>query len=389
MRCIFPVSLFIVLWFAGACRREENQEPLRFITRWEVKPSFKYDLCSFAGIMTGREFYTRYYPEMYAEWKKRLTPAAAFALKKIDEIIGPETPPGPRLCLIFSAMADNDDSLSAIFRSLDRHDALPRASSNSAHGHRLDLQQWQALKPHLRLFLEFAQKENFESYWRQNLFPAINRQAPYLYQELQAFDVIGDLERFLVDWNFPDTIRVHVVRLLQPHALRLSGQRYVTDGSYPIHVTVRSAYHELVHPYAERLVDSLLAAPFKRLEDDSFLQLTMARLNRNTGYKNFRPFFHEEVAVAAEAWVAERRRMISQITHTSSSERDPQRAIRRYLAEQDEGMHVLAAVIYSYLAEGMKDDGQSYADFLRRLFDGGRLAPGKIEERYNKFMNVQ
>ena len=388
----FFTGVLLLCMLCASCSREEKA-PVSFVTKWEVEPSFKYEVCNFAGIMTGREFYTRYYPELYAEWKKRLTPAAGLALKTMNGIIGPDTPPGPRLCLLLAAWAGDrsralpPDSLSAILRSLDERRAVPRWSLNLAQDNAFDAKQWQAIKPHFRIFLEFLQKENFETYWRSQLLPAINRQAPYLRQELQAFDVIGDLERFLVDCNLPDTIYVHVTRLTQPHALRLPGQHYVTDMTYPIHVTVKSAYHELAHPYAGRVVDSLLAEPFKRLERDSFLQLTVARIDQKTGYKNVKTFFQEEVTMAAEMWVAERRRMLSQITHTSGA--DPALAARRYLTGQDEGIHVLAAVIFSYLVEGLKKDDDSYTEFLRMLFDSGRLAPGTIEERYNKFMNLQ
>jgi hypothetical protein len=370
-----------------ACSRTEETPVFSFVTRWEVKPSFKYDLACFIGIMTGREFYTRYYPELYAEWKKRLTPPANLALKKINEIIGNQTPTGPQLCLFFSAIPDSADNLAAILHFVEETNGISETSKTSARRDTINDQQWQALKPHLRILLEFLQKQNFQAYWEARLLPLINKQIPYTRQGLQAFDVIGDLERFLVDANFPDTVTVYVARLIQPHALRLSGQRYVAETSYPAHVTVKSAYHEIVHHYGDRVVDTLLPSHFKRLEDDSFLQLTVARIDQNNAYKNFKAFFHEEVTIAAELWLAERRRMISQIMRVQNA--DPLDPVRRYLAEQDDGRHVLAAVIYSFLAEGMKKENQSYAEFLRALFTGGRIASGRIEERYNKFMKVQ
>ena len=370
-----------------SCSRKEEKPAPRFATHWEVKPSFKYDLACFIGIMTGREFYTRYYPEIYAEWKKRLTPPATLALKRINEIIGDETPPGPQLCLFFSAIPDSAENIAVVLHFVEETNGLSNLSRSSAHGDTINAQQWQALKPHLRIVLEFLQKQNFQAYWKTRLLPVINKKIPYTQQELQAFDVIGDLEIFLGDTDFPDTVTVYVVRLIQPHALRLSGQRYVAEANYPIHVTVKSAYHEIVHQYGDRVVDALLTSHFKRLEEDSFLQLTVARIDQNNAYKNFKAFFHEEVTIAAELWLAERRRMISQIMRVQSA--DPVDPVRRYLAEQDDGRHVLAAVIYSFLAEGMKKENQSYAEFLRALFTSGRMASGKIEERYNKFMKVQ
>ncbi len=380
-------SVVMALMFLASCSRKEEKPVFSFVTRWEVKPSFKYDLAYFIGIMTGREFYTRYYPELYAEWKRRLTPQATLALKKINELIGAETPPGPQLCLHFAALPDSADSLAAVLRFIEETNGLSTTSRTLAHGDTINFQQWQALKPHLRIVLEFLQKQRFQTYWETRWLPVINKQIPYTRQELQAFDVIGDLERFLVDANFPDTVTVYLVRLIQPHALRLSGQRYVAETSYPIQVTVKSAYHEIAHQYGDRVVDTVLPSHFKRLEEDSFLQLTVARIDQNNAYKNFKAFFHEEVTIAAELWLAERRRMISQIMRVQNA--DPLDPVRRYLAEQDDGRHVLAAVIYSFLAEGMKKENQSYAEFLRALFTGGRIASGKIEERYNKFMKMQ
>jgi len=181
-------------------------------------------------------------------------------------------------------------------------------------------------------------------------------------------------------------VSLYLVRLVQPHALRPSNQRYIAETSYPVHVTEKSAYHEILHQYGDRIVDSVLTSNFKRLEEDSFLQLAVARIDQNNAYKNFTAFFHEEVTLAAEIWLAERRRMISQIMRTSGA--DPSASVRSYFASLDEGRHVLATVIYSLLAEGMKKENQSYAEFLRAQFTSGRLAPGRIEERYNKFMNV-
>ena len=369
----------------SACNREQPKAPPPFVTRWSAQPSLKYDLGCFVGIMTGREFYTRYYPDLYKEWKKKLSPAARSALKTIDRILGPNTPPGPRLCLMLSACAA-DDSLAAILRGIDDEDAMRQALLSSSSTGAADYQQWHAIRPHFRTFLEFLRTQRFGDYWRDHLMPPISKQLPHLRQELQAFDVIGDLERFLIDYRLPDTIRVYVVRLVQPHSVRLPGQRYVADVTYPIQLTVKSAYHALAHGYGDRIVDSLLAVPFKRLEQDSFLQLTVARIDANSGYNSFATLFPEDATTAIEMWVASRRRVLSAGDHAATH--DPVEAVRRYLRERDEGIHVLAAVIYSYLAEGLKKDDQSYADFVRMLFDTGRLSPGKIETRYQQFMNT-
>jgi hypothetical protein len=377
------MTLFI--FFNAGC--SENDEPVHgFVTRWSVKASFKYDLGSFAGILTGRELYKKYYGDLYAEWSRKLPRPVAAAVKKIDETIGADQPPGPRLCVLLSAVAAND-SIAAILRAMDDEAAVRQRLMASDFGSEKNWQQWQTLKPFLRTVFEHLQKEQFEDYWQKNLYPKVVAKLPRIQQDLQSYDVIGDLERFLVEKDFNDSLQVNVLWLLQPHAVRLSGQRYLTDASYPMHVIVKSAYHETLHPYCERMVDSVLATPFEALKADPLLQQTIARADPATGYKNFKTYCKEEVVLAADLWVAERRRVISQ--HLGENGMDSRESVRKYLERHEGGVHVLAAVIYSCLEAGLKLDRMSYATFLKEMFASGRLQAGKIEARYQGFLRKE
>lgn len=60
--------------------------------------------------------------------------------------------------------------------------------------------------------------------------------------------------------------------------------------------------------------------------------------------------------------------------------------VRKYFKRQNHGIHVLAAVIYSFLEQGMKKDNQTYSEFISMLFEEGKLKAGKIKEDYKKFM---
>jgi hypothetical protein len=304
-------------------------------------------------------------------------------VKKIDEVIGPNHPPGPRLCVLLSAVAA-EDSIAAILRAMDDDAAVRHRLMASDFGSERNWQQWQTLKPFLRSVFEFLQKENFEGDWHKNLYPKITAKLPRIQQELKSYDVIGDLERFLVEADFSDSLQVNVLWLLQPHAVRINGQRYLTDASYPMHITVKSAYHETLHPFCERMVDSVLATQFESLKTDPFLQQVVAAAAPATGYKNFKTYCKEEVVLAADLWVAERRRVISQYLGTDGI--DSRVAVRKYLEKHEGGVHALAAVIYSFLEAGLKLDRMSYAEFLKELFASGRLQPGKIERRYQEFM---
>jgi hypothetical protein len=364
------------------CQKKKPATPY-FTTVWTVKPSFKYDLCSFAGMLTGRELYKKFYGDLVAEWSRKLPSPVSAAVKRIDAIIGPQQPPGPRLCVLLSAVAA-DDSIAAIITAMNDEAGVRQRLMASDFASEKAWQQWQLLKPFLQTLFAHLQKEQFETYWRNNFYPKISAKLPRLQQELQSYDVIGDLERFLVDWESNDSLKVYALWLLQPHAIRLTGQQYLTDANYPMHVTVKSAYHELLHPYGERLVDTVLAKEFDALKADAFLQQRQASSNPALGYRSFMAYCREEVVLAADLWVAERRRVISQLMGENGNASEA--AVRQYLEKHEGGVHVLAAVIYSYLEAGLKLDRMSYATFVKELFASGRLQPGKLELRHQDFM---
>jgi len=380
----FCLGVFLLL--LGGCNNKKKTAAPHFITHWTVKTSFKYDLCNFIGILTGRELYKKYYGELQAEWSRKLPRPVSAAVKNINEMLGPNQPPGPRLCVLFSAIAA-EDSVAAILSALDEDQAVRRRLMGSDFASEKNWQQWQRLKPYLRTVLEYLQKERFDVYWHKTLHPKIAARLPRLEQELQSYDVVGDIERFLLDWNANDSLEVFALGLLQPHAIRLSRQSYLTDANYAMHVTVKSAYHELLHPYGERMVDSVFAGQFESLRADTFLQQRLAQSEASFGYRNFMAYCREEVVLAADLWISERRRVISQLTGANGN--SPAEAVRAYLERHEGGVHILAGVIYSYLEAGLKLDRMSYAAFLKELFASGRLQPGKIEARHRDFMQTK
>lgn len=377
------VLLILSAVLFGGCSDKKKAAVPRFVTQWSVKTSFKYDLCNFIGILTGRELYKKYYGDLQTEWRRKLPRPVSAALKKIDETIGPNQPPGPRLCVLFSAVAA-EDSVAAFLSAMEDDQAVRRRLMASDFATEKNWQQWQALKPHLRLVLAYLQRERFDLYWHNNLYPKIAAKLPRLQQELHSYDVIGDIKRFLVDAQISDSLDVFALWLLQPHAIRLAPACYLTDVNYPMHVTVKSAYHELLHPPGENLVDSVLVKQFESLRGDPFLSQRLAKTDPAWGYRDFMAYCREEVVLAADLWLAERRRVISQLMGADGN--NSAEAVRLYLERREGGVHVLAGVIYSYLEAGLKLDRMSYATFLRELFANGRLQSGKMEARYQDFM---
>lgn len=382
-----PIGMFggiICLILITGCDQQKSPTARTFATHWLVKPSLKYDVCHLIGIMTGRPLYGKFYPEISQTWARNLPAPVKSSIENIDKLLGSEWPPGPRLSLLMSAVPA-DDSLDAILHAVQNNAQVYDRLMQSDYGSPRNWKQWVDLKPHVQVVLQYLLDKNFEDFWRSNLLPKITADVAVIQQDLQGYDVVGEVQNFLVEYQSPDTIEIYLLALAQPHELRISSQQRATDIKNPLKATIRSFYQEILHPYCDRLVDSVLAADFASLQSDAFLLNTRTPVAANGSEENLTDYFKKELVIAAELWLSARRQLLTAQTNLQAEETGE--LVRQYLRTKDNGAHVLAAVIYSYLESGLKLDRLSYADFIKDLFASGRLKPGKIESRYRDFMN--
>ncbi|NUO81829.1 hypothetical protein HUU05_17295 [candidate division KSB1 bacterium] len=368
-----------------SCTREEGTPRRGFRTVWKVKPSLKFEVCNLIGILTGREIYKQYHAQLYREWQANLPAESKTALAAVDRIIGPNWPPGPRLSLLLSHLAIAD-SLSLLRAALEEDARMQAGLMASDYGSPRNWQQWLELKPHVQVVLKYLQSAQFEGYWRSRMLPELTGRIAQLRQELQAYDVVGDIERFLLDYHFRrDTVTVYLLAAAQPHELRLTSQSRYADVRSPVQPLLRGFYHEMLYPYCDRLADSTFTTEFAALQADAFMQECLRKFASNTGSNSFNEYVRKNLVIAAELWLAGRRQLID--SQNGGQYSDAGVAVRNYLQQKDGGAHALAAVVYSYLESGLKIERVSYAAFLKDLFATGRLKPGKIGPRYQEFIN--
>ena len=376
---------FALLLFTFSCINRSDEPQLdTFRTTWQIKPSLKYDLCSMIGVMTGRSLYQKYHADIYGKWSWKLPAPVKFALTQIDQIIGADWPPGPRLGLLLSALSA-DDSLSAILQAMQNDKAVYENLMASEYGSQKNWKQWVLLKPHLQVVISYLAQNNFDAYWRSQLLPAVVARIPEMDRELQAYDVVGDLERFLVEYDYNDTVTVYLLSLAQPHEWRIQSQCRATDYRNPVKATVLNFYSEMLHPYCDRLVDTVLTNEFEALIGSSQLSQSYQKVSPEGKRGGLHAFVQKEVVLAPALWLGERRRLVS--SQPNSQFDNSKDAVRLYLTSLDDGAHVLAAVIYSYLEAGLKVDRLSYGEFVEELFYSGRLQSEKIVQRHEDFMN--
>ncbi len=376
------VLILLSLSFLGC----QNQEPRRssgFVTQWALQPSLVYDTCHLIGILTGRPLYSKYFSEVYRDWSWNLPAPVKSALAQIDQTIGPNLPPGPRLSLLL-AQIPPADSLAGMIRFLQDDELMRARLMVSDYGTEQNWQQWQALKPSVLQVLEYLRANRFEHYWRSKFLPELLARLPDMKQELQAYDVAGDIERFLGNQRSAnDTLELYVLYLGQPHEVRLRRQARAVHMQLALPAVVRNFYREMLHPYCDTLADSLLAPEFAQLTEDDFVQACLQKFAFRGAPLEFNAFCKKELVLAAELWLAERRQLLPQQRQAGSHYTT--QAAHEYLRRQDDGAHALGVIIYSYLAADLKPERISYADFVKDLFASGKLRAGKIAGRYHDF----
>ncbi len=387
-RKLFRAGLWMLLSLIvlEGCQKKTAARRGGFVSQWSVQPSLVYDSCHLIGILTGRPLYSKYYPQVYRDWSWNLPVEVRGAMTQIDWLIGPNWPPGPRLSMLLANFAPAD-SLGDIIRMMQDDQPMRTRLMASDYGNEKNWQQWQALKPHVTSVLGYLRANQFEGYWRSKFLPELLAQIPAAKQELQAYDVIGDVERFLGDFRAErDTLEVYLVSLGQPHEVRLHRQARIANARQELRPVVRNFYREMLHPYCDLLVDSLLAEEFAQLPGDDFMQACLQKVAFYGAPLDFNSFCKKELVLAAELWLAARRQLLVSPQNTGIDH--SANAIRSYLREQDQGAHGLAAVIYSYLEAGLKPERISYGDFVKDLFASGKLRAGKIAGRYHDFLSA-
>jgi hypothetical protein len=150
------------------------------------------------------------------------------------------------------------------------------------------------------LFLKAIQ---FESYWRQNILPKIESKIIEIRKDLPKYNVINEVEKLL---GFPlssNELTVYILNYSQPHGIRVTGLRFLTDAAYP-----SKSYCET--PCMSRCTHNLtrdreLKETLGSLRADAFLMDKVNNHNPAFGYNTFEGFIEEDCVQALEQIINE------------------------------------------------------------------------------------
>ena len=363
------IILIAVFSLHTAFSQVNNKEVM---TNWKIEPSFKYDALCFLNILTGDPFYLKYYQKEYDKFKPLIIPEAESSLKNIKETLKDKNGRiiSAYLCLYFSAVED-----STIDQMLSTLDDTRKLKTNFEKTPYHDEESWKlfmSVNGDLKTVLKFLKAINFDDYWIKNINPIVQKKIDEVKPNLPKYDVIKENEEFL-GFKLPSNeITVYMLYYSQPHGIKITGTRFLTDVAWPFKIVIRTAAHEMMHPpyginHSKKLSDAI-----ESLRKDDFLMGKVKNHNPSFGYNTLEGLVEEDCVQALDemineklgiAWDAHERWKIN-----------------------DDGIHVFAVALYQMMKEeNYNSKHEVFSDFLVRMIESGKLAAGTIKDWHEKF----
>ncbi|HMQ69528.1 MAG TPA: hypothetical protein PKA90_11360 [Ignavibacteria bacterium] len=341
-------------------------------TDWELTPSFKYDVLCFVNILTGDEFYLRYYQKEYDKFKDRITPEVSEALSGLSKKLKIEngTIISAWLCLYFSAV--DDETIPEMLMTLEDPKMLKLNFEKSPYYSEKSWELFDSIRDDLKIVLKFLEEVKFNEYWVENIYTKVQGKADEFREEVLQYNIIGNVEDHL-GYKLPSNkITVYLLYYSQPHGIKITGTRFLTDVAWPFSILIRTATHEMMHPPFDLKNDSLLTGNIEKLRAEEFFMDKVLNHNPSFGYNSLEGFVEEDCVQALDQIINEKLGIAKDA------------GIR--WKESDDGMHVLAIALYTIMKEDdFSGSDESFRDFLIRNIENGKLLNSNIEKIYNGF----
>lgn len=357
-----------ILIFVSLLSTKANSQT---VTNWNIKPSFKFDVLCLLNTLTGDPYYLKYYQAEYEKFKDKLTPEAATALSELKRKLKDENGRiiSAYLCLHFSVY--EEESIDDMIDWLYKEDELKSRFMQTPY---YSDESWEIFTPalsELKIILPFLKEIGFPEYWRENILPVVEEKISSMRSEFGDHDVIKVVEEHLGTELSSDTITIYMLYYSQPHGIKITGTRFLTDAAWPYKIVFNTAIHEMMHPPFDWKNDEFLSA-VEILKKEQFLIDAFENRDRSSGYTSLDGLIEENCVKALDHFITEKF-----ITYVDA---------RKKWKELDGGMHVLAPVLYTMMKEdNYPVTGKTFQDYFIENVNNGRLLNGNIEKIYNEF----
>jgi len=337
-------------------------------TDWAVLSAKGLDALLLLGAASGDPLQAEHHAEAVDWVRDRMSQEGLDALDGIHRVAREERqiPAGPLMALLFSA--GSITSLDEVMESARNPEAIMRPAFEASE-HWEDEDQWSSFREvidYALIGLEELDAMHFGSWYAEVHAKKVNLAVEENREILADYDLIREQQR-LLGRPLDARLTVFVVRFAQPYGIRILGQQFITDFSYPKRFHLRVAAHEMFHPPFD-MSDQTMWDALSDLESSDWVQAILEHSNPDYGYTSFQALVNEGSAQALDQIVAERLGFA-------------QLPGERW-READGGMHMLAAAFYHAMSEdGFDESGGVYGEWLRGAIERGLLSPETARQR--------
>jgi len=337
------------------------------MTNWQIHPSFKYDVMCFLNTLTADSFYLSYYKDEYTKFQPKLTDKVKKSLADLKKVIKDDNGGiiSAYLCLYYSAT--DDSTLEQMRQTLQNNSTMKSNLMKTPYYSDEGWKMFESVKTDLLDIFDFLIDIDFNSYWKMSILPKVETKIAEIEPNLPKYDVIKEDEYYL-GFKLPsNTITVYMLNYSQPHGIKITGTRFLTDIAWPFKIVLRNAVHEMMHPPYDYKNDSGLRDAVELLKSDDFFMDKVLHHNTSFGYNSLEGFVEEDCVQSLDQTINEKFGVAI----------DPKIRWQR----SDDGMHVLAITLYELIKEeGFGKSGGNFRDFFVNLINSGKLSPGTIRK---------
>ncbi|NNC08261.1 hypothetical protein HJC10_36165 [Corallococcus exiguus] len=345
-------------------------------TQWVLRPSESYDALCLLNLLRGDAFYTRFHPAEFQRFSALLGAREQAALAHLTERMAKQGGKmvGPFLTLVFSVTgATTVEGLAATVADDAAWSRMRADFLATSYGREDGFAEMEDVRGDLGVLLAFLERVEFPRIWRAEYLPQVEQAIAGLAAKVAPHDVVGWDEAVLGRELQVAALSAHVLKFAKPHGIRVTGWNFLTDATYPADVTVKTAVHELLHPPFTR--EGELDAKLSALEADPYFQRLVREHDPAFGYTTARGLTEEDCAEAIDVYVSEREGLLRNREGRTLTGAE-------FFRDHDDGLHVLAFVLYEELKRAGPSRAGTYEAFLLGLFERGVLEPGGLERRF-------
>jgi hypothetical protein len=348
--------------------------------RWVVHPSLWFDAVCLIPLLAGLPFYTSRHEHDARWWQERFASTAGQQARDgvsvlREEVADLAVKPLPAFLALWTSPAagpsgEAAEGLDGLIAAVAEPELLVSAMRDtSARWNEADDRLFRSVRPALLAVLEGLRAAGLASWWAEHAADDLSRRCEELRQSFAGYDLVPLVEQHTgVSFDIR-AVELCVLRWAAPHGIRVTGTRFLTDIRYDADRVLNIAVHELLHPPWPK--DHPVKGRLDALAADPFLAARFAGRDPAAGYNTWASYAEEDAAQALDQFLN------TQLGRNTRG--DP--ATRWTTA--DDGMHVLALLLYDTLRRGGYDPAAGrYADFLADALSDPDTWPRDLEARY-------